>query len=183
MRQLDPIVSYAGLKIARPRSQRVEAETRPEAVKGSEFGGGEIRTLQAIVTPDTQNYFRCWAVFVWRRPVCLGPAASWPQYDWDRTLRAERRTIMTHLRLLGTAMLSLVLAGPAMAAGDGTPRLHRQHYQHYARVTHPMRAQDFDHFDLGIARPTYHSGWGGPYGDGDYPGTVDQNMGPPYRAP
>ena len=23
-------------------------------------------------------------------------------------------------------------------------------------------------------------GWGGPYGDGDYPGTIDQNMGPPY---
>jgi len=43
-----------------------------------------------------------------------------------------------------------------------------------------MPAQDFDHFVFGIARPTYHSGWGGPYGDGDYPVTVDENMGPPY---
>ena len=38
---------------------------------------------------------------------------------------------------------------------------------------HHMPAQDFDHFDFGIARPTYHSGWGGPYGDGDYPGRID----------
>jgi hypothetical protein len=45
-----------------------------------------------------------------------------------------------------------------------------------------MPAQDFDHFALGIARPTYHSGWGGPYGDGEYPGTIDANMGPPYWA-
>jgi hypothetical protein len=46
-------------------------------------------------------------------------------------------------------------------------------------VIHRMPAQDFNHLDLGIARPTYHSGWSGPYGDGDYPGTVGQNMGPP----
>jgi hypothetical protein len=43
-----------------------------------------------------------------------------------------------------------------------------------------MTAQDFDHFDFGVAQPTYPSGWGGPYGDGQYPGSIDRNMGPPY---
>jgi hypothetical protein len=46
-----------------------------------------------------------------------------------------------------------------------------------------MRAQDYDHFNIGIARPTYPSGWGGPYGDGEYPGSIDRNMGPPYWGP
>jgi hypothetical protein len=89
---------------------------------------------------------------------------------------------MTNFTLIGAAAVSLLLAGPAMAAGngDGAPGAY---HEHYGRVAHRMTAQDFNHFDLGIARPTYHSGWSGPYGDGDYPGTIDQNMGPPYWAP
>jgi len=86
---------------------------------------------------------------------------------------------MTNLRLIGAAALSLAIAGPAMGAtvrGDELPTVPR----HYAYERHQIRAQDFDHFNFGIARPTYHSGWGGPYGDGDYPGTIDRNMGPPY---
>jgi hypothetical protein len=83
---------------------------------------------------------------------------------------------MTKFRLIGVAALSLVLASPAMAAGGAGFGKHRVYNEHYGRVTHRMPAQDFDHFDLGIARPTYHSGWGGPYGDGDYPGSVDDNM-------
>ena len=86
---------------------------------------------------------------------------------------------MTNLRLIGAAVLSLAIAGPAMAAtvrGDELPTAPR----HHAYERHQIRAQDFDHFNFGIARPTYHSGWGGPYGDGDYPGTIDRNMGPPY---
>lgn len=80
----------------------------------------------------------------------------------------------------GIAMAACLLAfaTPAMAAA-----VHVQHTYRALRgpaVVHRMPAQDFDHFDLGIARPTYHSGWGGPYHDGDYPGTIDQNMGPPY---
>jgi hypothetical protein len=85
---------------------------------------------------------------------------------------------MTSLKLFGAAALSLALAGPAVAANVATHELPSGYHGHYGEV-HRMRAQDFDHFDFGIARPTYHSGWGGPYGDGDYPGTVDQNMGPP----
>jgi hypothetical protein len=49
-------------------------------------------------------------------------------------------------------------------------------------VIHRMPAQDFDHFDLGIARPTYRSGWAGPYGDGEYPGAVDDNIRLPPSA-
>ena len=87
---------------------------------------------------------------------------------------------MTNFRLIGAAALAMMLAGPAMAAGSGGHRMHGVYHEHYGRVIHRMPAQDFDHLDLGIARPTFHSGWGGPYGDGDYPGTVDENMGPPY---
>ncbi len=89
--------------------------------------------------------------------------------------------MMTNFRIIGAAALSLVLAGPAMAVGNDGYGMHGVYHGYYSRAIHRMPAQDFDHFDLGIARPTYHSGWGGPYGDGDYPGTVDENMGPPYR--
>ena len=87
---------------------------------------------------------------------------------------------MTQTGLIGAAALSLLLAGPAVAANVSSNELPTGYYAPHGRVVHRMPAQDFDHFDLGIARPTYHSGWGGPYGDGDYPGTVDQNLGPPY---
>jgi hypothetical protein len=43
-----------------------------------------------------------------------------------------------------------------------------------------MRAQDALHFGRTDIYPRYHSGWGGPYGDGNYPGSIDDNMGPPY---
>ncbi|HLI98445.1 MAG TPA: hypothetical protein VKT76_01910 [Bradyrhizobium sp.] len=85
---------------------------------------------------------------------------------------------MTTFRLIAAAALSLAIVGPAMAASvrnDELPGGSR-----HGRAAHYLRAQDFDHFNFGIARPTYHSGWSGPYGDGDYPGTIDRNLGPPY---
>ena len=86
---------------------------------------------------------------------------------------------MRHVGGIVLAGCLFALATPAMAAGaydaQGVYRT-----GHGPGVVHRMRAQDIDHFDLGIARPRYHSGWGGPYGDGDYPGTIDRNMGPPY---
>jgi hypothetical protein len=88
---------------------------------------------------------------------------------------------MTALKLAAATGLALALAGPATAAAYVSNRELPTVYRGPYRVTHHMRAQDFDHFNFGIARPTYHSGWGGPYGDGDYPGSVDRNMGPPYR--
>jgi hypothetical protein len=87
---------------------------------------------------------------------------------------------MTKSKLIGAAILSLAFAGPATAAEYvSRSELPSGYYGHY-RMTHRMTAEDFNHQDFGIARPTYHSGWGGQYGDGDYPGTIDQNMGPPY---
>ncbi len=83
-------------------------------------------------------------------------------------------------RLIAAAALSLALVGPASAAAYVTNQELPSGDHYYGPGRHYMHAQDFDHFNFGIARPTYHSGWGGPYGDGDYPGTVDQNMGPPY---
>jgi len=86
---------------------------------------------------------------------------------------------MRHVRGIALAGCLLAFATPAMAAGAyDVQNAYRP--SHGPGVVHRMWAQDIDHFDLGIARPRYHSGWGGPYGDGDYPGTIDQNMGPPY---
>ena len=84
---------------------------------------------------------------------------------------------MTKFRLIGAAALSIVLAGPAMAY-DGYRA--RGPYTQAFRGYHDMRAQDALHFGRMDIYPRYHSGWGGPYGDGNYPGTIDNNMGPPY---
>jgi hypothetical protein len=83
-----------------------------------------------------------------------------------------------NLRLIGAIALLLTLPGPAMAgsADYGTDEYHSL----YARQRMP--AQDAIRFGYGNAYPTYHSGWGGLYGDGEYPGSVDDNMGPPYRT-
>jgi hypothetical protein len=89
---------------------------------------------------------------------------------------------MTSLKITGIAAVSLLLAGPALAATVTSRELPSGYHGRY-EVTHRMRAQDYDHFNFGIAQPTYHSGWGGPYGDGDYPGSIDRNMGPPYSVP
>ena len=84
---------------------------------------------------------------------------------------------MMKLRLIGAAALALAIAAPATARVYVPNKyLPAPHYGS-GRV---MTAQDYDHFDFGIAEPTYHSGWGGPYGDGEYPGSIDRNMGPPY---
>ena len=82
---------------------------------------------------------------------------------------------MTKFKLIGAAVLSLALAGPATAAAYVTSREMPTGY--HGRYLH---AQDFDNQDFGIAQPTYPSGWGGPYGDGQYSGSIDRNMGPPY---
>jgi len=67
---------------------------------------------------------------------------------------------MTKFRIIGAAVLSLVLAGPAMAASDGGYGMHR--------VIHRMPVQDFDHFDF------YPPGRSDPYVD-DYQGPVDHD--------
>jgi hypothetical protein len=90
----------------------------------------------------------------------------------------KKECIMTNLRLIGAAALSLILAGPAMADGGGYG-MHDEYHGLYRH--HQLPAQDAINFGYGNAYPTYHSGWGGLYGDGNYPGTVDDNMGPAYR--
>jgi hypothetical protein len=89
---------------------------------------------------------------------------------------------MKNLKIVGAAVFSLALVAPAMA-NQGYHAARGLHAPYGTAVAHRIPAQDFDHLDLGIARPTYPSGWGGPYGDGNYPGSVDENMGPPYLAP
>ncbi len=86
---------------------------------------------------------------------------------------------MMKVRLVGAVALLLAIASPAMARVYVPNRYLPTGDQYYSGGK-SMTAQDFDHFDFGIAQPTFPSGWGGPYGDGQYPGSIDRNMGPPY---
>ncbi len=84
---------------------------------------------------------------------------------------------MTKLKYLAAAAaIAMAISGPAMAY-DGYG-VHR--YTRAFRGYHDMRAQDALHDGRTDIYPRYHSGWGGLYGDGNYPGTIDDNMGPPY---
>jgi hypothetical protein len=91
---------------------------------------------------------------------------------------------MTNLKSIAATVLALVLAGPAMAQSVTNKRLPKGDHNEQAKPREPdrgMTATDFNHQDLGIAKPEYHSGDGGPYGDGNYPGSVDRKVGPPRR--
>ena len=84
---------------------------------------------------------------------------------------------MTNVGIASAAALSIVLAGPAIAYdGHGTQGQYTRAFRGY----HNMPAQDALRFGRTDIYPRYHSGWGGLYGDGNYPGSVDDNMGPPY---
>lgn len=98
------------------------------------------------------------------------------QIAWTEPMEVPMR----HVHGIAIATCLFALATPAMAAGNNYGAQGAYRSLHGPVVVHRLPAQDIDHFDLGIARPRYHSGWGGPYHDGDYPGTIDQNMGPPY---
>jgi hypothetical protein len=67
-------------------------------------------------------------------------------------------------------------------AGSGGYGMQRDVY-HKLYGRHRLPAEDAIRFGYGNAYPTYHSGWGGLYRDGNYPGSVDDNMGPPYWGP
>jgi hypothetical protein len=81
------------------------------------------------------------------------------------------------ITLLAIPVLAAIVALPAIAYdGYGTQVPYTQAFRGY----HDMRAQDALNFGRTDIYPRYHSGWGGLYGDGNYPGTIDDNMGPPY---
>jgi hypothetical protein len=86
------------------------------------------------------------------------------------------------MQLKSIAVLSVLafaaIGEPAAIAYDrhAVQDLYTQAFRGY----HDMRAQDALNFGRTDICPRYHSGWGGLYGDGDYPGSVDDNLGPPY---
>jgi hypothetical protein len=76
---------------------------------------------------------------------------------------------MTSFRFIGAAVLSLVLATPAMA-------MHYSDHPHFGRVVpDDLPVQDALGLGYGTGCRTYHSGYGGLYGDGLYPGSVYDN--------
>ena len=78
----------------------------------------------------------------------------------DRMVQTE--STMMNFRLIGAVMISFVLAGPAMA----------MHHRYEHRVGRELPVVDATHFGYGSGRCGYHSGYGGLYGDGYYPGNV-----------
>jgi hypothetical protein len=85
-----------------------------------------------------------------------------------------KKMLVKIITVLAVPVLAAIAAPPAMAyQADGT-------YTQAFRGYHDQRAQDALHFGRTDIYPKYHSGWGGLYGDGNYPGTIDDNMGPPY---
>lgn len=69
---------------------------------------------------------------------------------------------MTNVKLIGAVVLSLMAATPAMAA-------QQRHTPNHGR---DLPVQDSVHFGYDSGRCGYHSGYGGLYGDGYYPGNV-----------
>lgn len=69
---------------------------------------------------------------------------------------------MINVKLIGAAVLSLMMAAPAMAA----------HPSQYDRDGRSLPVQDAVHFGFESGRCGYHSGRGGLYGDGYYPDNV-----------
>jgi hypothetical protein len=104
--------------------------------------------------------------------------AVWLAMNTVTSVRPLKRGDITMIfRLIGATALSLMLAGPAMA-GNYRYGMHDPYHELYRH--HRLPAQDAIRFGYGNEYPTYHSGWGGLYGDGNYPGSIDDNMGPPY---
>ena len=76
---------------------------------------------------------------------------------------------MKTFRLIGAVALSLMLATPAMAMH------HVHHHQNGQFADSDLPVQDAQRFGYGTGYKTYHSGFGGLYGDGDYPGNAYEN--------
>jgi len=78
---------------------------------------------------------------------------------------------MKSLKLIGTVLFSFALAAPAMAIHQR--RDHRAGHDLPANDTlRYLPVQDAVHFGFSSGRCGYHSGYGGLYGDGLYPGSV-----------
>jgi hypothetical protein len=84
-----------------------------------------------------------------------------------RVTAKKENCSMTIFKLIEVAMLSLMMASPAMA-------MHHSYRQH---VSHDLPVVDATHFGYGAGRCGYHSGYGGLYGDGYYPGNVCEDGG------
>jgi hypothetical protein len=82
---------------------------------------------------------------------------------------------MTKLQIIGAGLLSIALAGPALAASDGSYRMHRIGHKHDVRVLHRMPVQGF-----GMTSPVY-SPWRS-YGDPNFLRDPDDDLTLPPSA-
>ena len=81
------------------------------------------------------------------------------------------------IAVLAVPVLAAIAVPPAIAYdGHAVQDPYTQAFRGY----HDMRAQDALNFCRTDIYPRHHSGWGGLYGGGDYPGSIDDNLGPPY---
>ena len=82
---------------------------------------------------------------------------------------------MLNHRLVGTMFLSLVIAAPVMAKHPRPYYRDGRHLTVYRDGRH-LTVQDALHFGYGSGRCGSHSGYGGLYGDGQYPGNVCEDV-------
>jgi hypothetical protein len=79
---------------------------------------------------------------------------------------------MTEPRIIVTGLLSLALAGPAIATSDGAYGMHRAHRDGRVIPRVPTK-------DLGIKSPAYYPWQLGTYDDGNYLASPDDLRVPP----
>ena len=98
---------------------------------------------------------------------------------------------MTRFRLAGAAALLLALSLPlafAAPAAAGDLAKHRAHVRNPDKLVHDkllhakLPVQDATRWGYGTGYKTTHSGFGGLYGDGRYPGNVYDDP-VSYRSP
>jgi hypothetical protein len=82
---------------------------------------------------------------------------------------------MTKIKIIGAALFSLLLAGPALSAGSGY-RTNQAYDEHNGRLIQRMPAEG-----TSVTRPAY-APWPGPYDDGNYSRNHDDYMRLPPSA-
>jgi hypothetical protein len=85
--------------------------------------------------------------------------------------RFKKENVMTGFRLIGATAMALALVTPAMAGGK-----HGGHHHRFVRdLDAPpkgLTVENATRWGYGQGYGAYHTGFGGLYGDGNYPGNV-----------
>jgi len=88
---------------------------------------------------------------------------------------------MTNFKLLGATALALALASPAMAGGGKHGRYHHGYVRDLGAPPRGLTVENAVRWGYGQGYGAPHTGFGGLYGDGLYPGNVYYDY-PPHKG-